>query len=78
MQDDEIDELFGPEIEYEQPARSDDNDDLKYRKIHMINWMAAGGKCDCGTPMQFEDYYQHGECLECLQKEMASNIENPF
>jgi len=72
----ELDEAFGPEIEYEKPAEPDL--EKYYRLDAMLKWQKAGGCCDCGTLMEFEDYYQHGECLECLQKEMASNIENPF
>ena len=78
MQDDEIDELFGPEIKYEQPAKPDNKLEKYYRLRAMFEWQKNHGRCACGTLMEFEDYYQHGECLECLQKEMASNIENPF
>jgi len=70
---DELDELFGQEIEYEQPTKTD-YEDVKYRKLHMINWMANGGLCGCGKPIEFENFYQYGECLECFQVEAAGNI----
>ncbi len=70
---DELDELFGPVIEYEQPAKPA-NEDAKYRKIQMINWMANGGLCGCGKPIEFEHFYQYGECFGCFEWEASGNI----
>ena len=75
MHDDELDELFGPAIEYEQPAGCDDSVDAKYRQIHMIAWMASGGLCGCGKAISFEHYYQYGDCFKCYELEAAGNIE---
>ncbi len=60
--------------EIEEPT-VEDVEDLTYRKLLMVAWMAAGGLCGCGKSISFEDAYQYGECLECLHKDAAENIE---
>lgn len=77
INEEDMDAIFGPVIEYEQPMPPP-NEDAKYRRIHMINWMANGGLCECGKPIDFELFYQIGNCLQCFEDECAGNIEYPI
>jgi hypothetical protein len=49
--------------------------DIQMRDAAWDNWIASNRKCQCGEPIEFEDAYQHGACLACLQ---ASQLEEHY